>query len=183
MDDQVLNLDHNTQTDRHGVRPGPIHRHSRVHGNSSKFFRIRLWLWWYAQRHYYRCRRWSRSRLDIDHLAFFLWRRRRKSANQKQQPSQFYAANSEAPATARKPSPPFVSSPPTPAGERDTWASSPSRSDYSQPPSYLSPMPELGNTQFAYEMHTSPQRPPQELYHPQYTSGLGLPEMRDQRRG
>ncbi|KAF5974130.1 hypothetical protein FCOIX_8465 [Fusarium coicis] len=116
-------------------------------------------------------------------LVFFLWRRRRKSANQKQQSSQFYAANSEAPATAQKPPPPFMSSPPTPAGARDTWASSPSQSEYSQPPAYPSPMPELGNTQFAYEMHTSPQRPPQELYHPQYMSGLGLPEMRDQRRG
>jgi hypothetical protein len=116
-------------------------------------------------------------------LAFFLWRRRRKSTNQPQQPSQFYAANSEAPATAQKPPPPFMSSPPTPAGTRDTWASSPSRSEYSQPPAYPSPMPELGNTQFAYEMHTSPQRSPQELYHPQYMSGLGLPEMRDQRRG
>ncbi|KAF5536830.1 hypothetical protein FNAPI_11604 [Fusarium napiforme] len=115
-------------------------------------------------------------------LAFFLWRRRRKSTNQPQHPSQFYAANSEAPATAQKPPPPFMSSPPTPAGARDTWASSPSRSDYSQPPAYPSPMPELGNTQFAYEMHTSPQRSPQELYHPQYMSGLGLPEMRDQRR-
>ncbi|KAF5673952.1 hypothetical protein FDENT_10167 [Fusarium denticulatum] len=98
-------------------------------------------------------------------------------------PSQFYAANNEAPATAQKPPPPFMSSPPTPAGARDTWAPSPSRSDYSQPPAYPSPMPELGNTQFAYEMHTSPQRSPQELYHPQYMSGLGLPEMRDQRRG
>ncbi|PNP82177.1 hypothetical protein FNYG_04366 [Fusarium nygamai] len=114
-------------------------------------------------------------------LAFFLWRRR-KSANQRQ-PSQFYAANSEAPATAQKPPPPFMSSPPTPAGARDTWTSSPSRSEYSQPPAYPSPMPELGNTQFAYEMHTSPQRSPQELYHPQYMSGLGLPGMRDQRRG
>ncbi|KAF5566752.1 phosphotransferase family [Fusarium phyllophilum] len=102
-------------------------------------------------------------------LAFFLWRRRRKSANQTQ-PSQFYAANSEAPATAQKPRPPFMSSPPTPSGARDTWASSPGRSDYSQPPAYPSPMPELGNTQFAYEMHTSPQRSPQELYHPQYMS-------------
>ncbi|KAF5589511.1 hypothetical protein FPANT_6293 [Fusarium pseudoanthophilum] len=116
-------------------------------------------------------------------LAFFLWRRRRKSTNQPQQLSQFYAAHNEAPATAQKPPPPFMSSPPTPAGARDTWASSPSRSDYSQPPAYPSPMPELGNTQFAYEMHTSPQRSPQELYHPQYMSGLGLPEMRDQRRG
>ncbi|KAF5655261.1 hypothetical protein FCIRC_13910 [Fusarium circinatum] len=117
-------------------------------------------------------------------LAFFLWRRRRKSADQTQQPSQFYAANSEAPATAQKP-PPFMATTPTPipAGARDTWASSPSRSDYSQPPAYPSPMPELANTQFAYEMHTSPQRSPQELYHPQYMSGLGLPEMRDQRRG
>ncbi|KAF5580600.1 uncharacterized protein FSUBG_13360 [Fusarium subglutinans] len=117
-------------------------------------------------------------------LAFFLWRRRRKSANQTQQPSQFYAANSEAPATAQKP-PPFMATTPTPlpAGARDTWASSPSRSEYSQPPAYPSPMPELANTQFAYEMHTSPQRSPQELYHPQYMSGLGLPEMRDQRRG
>ncbi|KAF5705023.1 hypothetical protein FGLOB1_8163 [Fusarium globosum] len=114
-------------------------------------------------------------------LAFFLWRRRRKTANQTQ-PSQFYAANSEAPATAQKPPPPFISSPPTPAGARDTWASSPSRSEYSQPPAYPSPMPELANTQFAYEMHTSPQRSPQELYHSQYMSGLGLPEMRDQRR-
>ncbi|KAF5723132.1 hypothetical protein FMUND_2174 [Fusarium mundagurra] len=110
-------------------------------------------------------------------------RRRRKSANQTQQPSQFYAANSQAPATAQKPPTPFMSSPPTPARARDTWASSPSRSDYSQPPAYPSPMPELGNTQFAYEMNTSPQRSPQELYHPQYMSGLGLPEMRDQRRG
>ncbi|VTT63625.1 unnamed protein product [Fusarium fujikuroi] len=115
-------------------------------------------------------------------LAFFLWRRRRKTANQTQ-PSQFYAANSEAPATAQKPPPPFMSSPPTPAGARDTWASSPSRSEYSQPPEYPSPMPELANTQFAYEMHTSPQRSPQELYHSQYMGGLGLPEMRDQRRG
>lgn len=115
-------------------------------------------------------------------LAFFLWRRRRKTANQTQ-PSQFYAANSEAPATAQKPPPPFISSPPTPAGARDTWASSPSRSEYSQPPAYPSPMPELANTQFAYEMHTSPQRSPQELYHSQYMGGLGLPEMRDQRRG
>ncbi|RKL43324.1 hypothetical protein BFJ72_g4737 [Fusarium proliferatum] len=115
-------------------------------------------------------------------LAFFLWRRRRKTANQTQ-PSQFYAANSEAPATAQKPPPPFMSSPPTPAGARDTWASSPSRSEYSQPPAYPSPMPELANTQFAYEMHTSPQRSPQELYHSQYMGGLGLPEMRDQRRG
>ncbi|KAF5601751.1 hypothetical protein FPCIR_2185 [Fusarium pseudocircinatum] len=117
-------------------------------------------------------------------LAFFLWRRRRKSANQTQQPSQFYAANSDAPALAQKP-PPFTATTPTPMppGARDTWASSPSRSDYSQPPAYPPPMPELGDTQFAYEMHTSPQRSPQELYHPQYMSGLGLPEMRDQRRG
>ncbi|CVL06520.1 uncharacterized protein FPRN_05194 [Fusarium proliferatum] len=115
-------------------------------------------------------------------LAFFLWRRRRKTANQTQ-PSQFYAANSEAPATAQKPPPPFISSPPTPAGARDTWASSPSRSEYSQPPAYPSPMPELANTQFAYKMHTSPQRSPQELYHSQYMGGLGLPEMRDQPRG
>ncbi|KIL89228.1 hypothetical protein FAVG1_07622 [Fusarium avenaceum] len=124
-------------------------------------------------------------------LAFFLWRRR-KSANEKQtQPSQVYAAShSEAPTTAQKP-PPFMSTTPniTPfaaAGARDTWASSPShdvRSDYSQPPAYPSPPPELADTQFAHEMHTSPQRSPQELYHPQYMSGLGLPEMRDQQRG
>lgn len=124
-------------------------------------------------------------------LAFFMWRRR-KSANEKQtQPSQVYAAShSEAPTTAQKP-PPFMSTTPniTPfaaAGARDTWASSPShdvRSDYSQPPAYPSPPPELADTQFAHEMHTSPQRSPQELYHPQYMSGLGLPEMRDQQRG
>ncbi|KAF5640437.1 hypothetical protein F52700_3587 [Fusarium sp. NRRL 52700] len=116
-------------------------------------------------------------------LVFFLWRRRRRSTNQTQQPSQFYAANSEAPATAQKPPPPFLSSPPTSVGARDTWASSPSRSEYSQPPVYPSPMPELANTQSAYEMHTSPQRSPQELYHHQDMSVLGLPEMRDQRRG
>lgn len=124
-------------------------------------------------------------------LAFFLWRRR-KSANEKQtQPGQVYAAShSEAPATAQKP-PPFMSTTPnvTPfaaASARDIWASSPShdvRSDYSQPPAYPSPPPELADTQFAHEMHTSPQRSPQELYHPQYMSGLGLPEMRDQQRG
>ncbi|KAG4290166.1 hypothetical protein FPRO06_02052 [Fusarium proliferatum] len=118
-------------------------------------------------------------------LAFFLWRRRRKTVNQTQ-PSQFNAANSEAPVTAQKPPPPFMSSPPTPAGARDIWASSPSqdvRSDYSQPSAYPPPMPKLANTQFAYEMHTSPQRSPHELYHSQYMGGLGLPEMRDQRRG
>ncbi|KAF4440395.1 hypothetical protein F53441_12343 [Fusarium austroafricanum] len=120
-------------------------------------------------------------------LVFFLWKRR-KPAN-KTQTSQVYAAShGEAPATAQKP-PPVMSTTPTPfaaAGARDTWASSPSqdiRGDYSQPPAYPSPPPELANTQFAYEMHTSPQRSPQELYHPQYMSGLGLPEMRDQRRG
>ncbi|CAJ0553194.1 Ff.00g117060.m01.CDS01 [Fusarium sp. VM40] len=128
-------------------------------------------------------------------LAFFLWRRR-KSSNETHpsQVSQVYAAShSEAPAMAQKSPPPFVSPTATPtplpaAGARDTWASSPSqdvRGDYAyaQPPEYKSPPPELADTRFAHEMHTSPQRSPQELYHPQYMSGLALPGMRDQQRG
>ncbi|KAM0233389.1 hypothetical protein ACHAPO_007083 [Fusarium lateritium] len=120
-------------------------------------------------------------------LAFFLYRRR-KPPNETRSSQVYVASHSEAPTMAQKP-PPSMSTTPIPftqAGARDTWVSNPSqdiRNDYLKPPAYPPSPPEMADTQFAYEMHTSPQRSPQELYHPQYMSDLGLPETRDQRRG
>ncbi|RFN55185.1 hypothetical protein FIE12Z_438 [Fusarium flagelliforme] len=123
-------------------------------------------------------------------LVFFLWRRRKPATNEARAVSQVYAVTGHD-NPSQKP-PPILSTVSSPAeqgsGSRNIWASSPQQdtmAGLSPPPEYRTPPPgELGHTQWAHEMPSSPQQePPQELYNRGYMSDLGLPEMRDHQRG
>ena len=99
-------------------------------------------------------------------LAFVLWKRRKPATNEARTVSQVYAVTGHDD-PSHKP-PPILSTVFPPAeqgsGSCNTWASSPQQdtmTGFSPPPEYRTPPPgELGRTQWAHEMPSSPQQGP-----------------------